>query len=147
MPAKAIMTRPNLTPTLDANDERDVRALLERMRAAWGHGDGVAYAACFCETSDYVTYNGMHLRGRAENARFHGALFKGVLKGSRLSADILAMELLAADVAVAHTTGTGRKRSYQTYVLVRREGAWLIRSFQNTRVRPFSAWVTQRLAR
>src|SRR6202044_2540534 len=60
---------------LTAEDENAVRSILARLCDAWARGDSRAYAACFAENSDYITFNGMHLRGRTENAKLHGALF------------------------------------------------------------------------
>jgi uncharacterized protein (TIGR02246 family) len=125
------------------DDETAIRALLTRLYAAWARGDGEAYGQCFAEQSDYITFNGMHLCGRMENIALHSALFRGVLKGSRISAQIQSIALLAGDIALVHTAGSGRKRSYQTYVLVRSGREWLIRSFQNTRVQPFSIRITR----
>jgi uncharacterized protein (TIGR02246 family) len=98
---------------------------------------------CFAEQSDYITFNGMHLRGRAENSALHSALFRGVLKGTRLSAEIESIVPLSSGIALVHTAGSGRKSSYQTYVLVKSGADWLIRSFQNTRVQPLSVWFTR----
>ncbi len=50
--------------------------------------------------SDYITFNGMHLRGRAENAKLHTALFRRVLKGTTLSAEIESIKLLSGSVAL-----------------------------------------------
>jgi uncharacterized protein (TIGR02246 family) len=124
-------------------DEAAVRALFARLYKAWEDGDGAGYGRCFAERSDYITFNGMHLRGRTENTALHGALFRGVLKGTKLSAEIRSIELLSSNVALVHTEGGGRKKSYQTYVLVKRGADWLIRSFQNTRVQPLSIWITR----
>jgi uncharacterized protein (TIGR02246 family) len=127
--------------TLD--DRNSIHSLLARLYDAWARGDGEGYAACFTEESDYITFNGIHLRGRAENAKLHGALFRSVLKGTKLSAEIDSIELLSSRVALVHTVGTGRKSSYQTYVLVKSDTEWLIRSFQNTRYQPVSVWMTR----
>jgi uncharacterized protein (TIGR02246 family) len=132
---------------LTADDENAIRSVLARLYDAWARGDGEAYAACFAENSAYITFNGIHLRGRAENAKLHSALFRGVLKGTKLAAEIESLELLASGVALVHTAGSARKTSYQTYVLVKSGAYWLIRSFQNTRVQPFSAWITRRMQR
>jgi uncharacterized protein (TIGR02246 family) len=125
------------------DEESAIRLLLDRSCDAWARGDGVAYAACFAQKSDYITFNGVHLRGRAENAELHSALFRSVLNGAKLSAEIESIELLSSGVALVHTVGRGRKKSYQTYVLVKSGGQWEIRSFQNTRVQPFSIWITR----
>jgi uncharacterized protein (TIGR02246 family) len=126
---------------LTAADEHAIRSLLARLYDAWARGDGEAYAGCFAERSDYITFNGLHPRGRAENVKLHGALFRGVLKGSKLSAEIESLEFLSNGVALVHTAGNGRKKSYQTYLLVKSGSDWLVRSFQNTRRQPFSAWI------
>jgi uncharacterized protein (TIGR02246 family) len=125
------------------DDETAIRSLLTRLYDAWAHGDGAAYAQCFAERSDYITFNGMHLRGRTENATLHSALFRGVLKGTKLSAEIRSIELLSSGIALVHTAGSGRKKSYQTYVLMKSGDDWLIRAFQNTRVQPLSIWITR----
>jgi uncharacterized protein (TIGR02246 family) len=125
------------------DDKNSIRLLLARLYDAWARGDGDGYAACFAPESDYITFNGVHLRGRAENAALHGALFRSVLKGTKLSAEIESLELLSSGVALVHTVGSGQRKSYQTYVLVKSDSEWLIRSFQNTRVQPFSAWMTR----
>jgi uncharacterized protein (TIGR02246 family) len=128
-------TLPGVLP-LPPEDERAIRALHARLYDAWARGDGDAYAACFTENSDYITFTGLRLRGRAENAERHGALFRGPLKGTTLSADIVNLELLSSSVALAHCFGTGPNKSYQTYVFVKSGSDWLIRAFQNTRVQP-----------
>jgi len=125
------------------DDDTAIRALLTRLYDAWARGDGLAYGRCFAEQSDYITFNGLHLHGRTENTALHSALFRGVLKGTKLSAQIESLAMLSDDIALVHTAGSGRKRSYQTYVLVRVGADWLIRSFQNTRVQPFSIWITR----
>ena len=129
------------------DDAAAVRAVLARTHQAWARGDGHAYAACFTVDSSYVTFMGLCLDGRAANAELHDALFRSVLKGTRITADIDALEWLSSDVALVRTASRGRAPGYQTYVLVKRDGAWLIRSFQNTRVRPMTIWITQWIQR
>jgi uncharacterized protein (TIGR02246 family) len=131
------------TAAVTTNDETAIRSVLTRLYNAWANGDGAAYSQCFAERSDYITFNGMHLRGQAENAALHSALFRGVLKGTKLSAEIASIDLLSSGIALVHTEGRGRKKSYQTYVLVKVGANWLIRSFQNTRVQPLSVWITR----
>ena len=120
--------------------------MLARLAQAWAHGDAEAYAECFTEDSDYLTFNGMHLRGRAENRAAHAPLFRGVLKGTLIDPFITGLSLLAPDVALVHTASSARGKSVQTFVIVKREGRWQIRAFQNTRLRRFSIWMTRLLA-
>ena len=130
-------------PALTPDDESSIRLLLDRLVDAWARGDGDGYGACFVEESDYITFNGIHFRSRAENVAAHSPLFRTVLKGTKLSIEIESLELLSSEVALVHTVGSGRKKSYQTYVLVKSDAEWLIRSFQNTRMRRFSIWITR----
>lgn len=127
----------------DVDQRSAIRSLLARLFEAWGRGDAAGYAACFTENADYITFNGIHLRGRSENAALHGAIFRRVLKGTKLSAEIESLELLTDGIALVHTVGSGRRKSYQCYVLVKSNAGWQIRSFQNTPVKPFSAWATR----
>jgi uncharacterized protein (TIGR02246 family) len=122
--------------TEPAAGEMAVRDLLAGVFEAWRQRDGVAYAGCFTANSHYITFNGIHLRGRQENAHLHSALFRGVLQGSTISADVSSIEFLAPTVALVHTVGRGRKHSNE----------WRIRSFQITRVQLLSVWLTRKLA-
>jgi uncharacterized protein (TIGR02246 family) len=131
------------TATVTTDEETAIRSVLTRLYNAWANGDGAAYSQCFAERSDYITFNGMHLRGRTENAALHSALFRDVLKGTKLSAEIASIDLLSSGVALVHTESRGRKKSHQTYVLVKLGADWLIRSFQNTRAQPLSVWITR----
>jgi uncharacterized protein (TIGR02246 family) len=124
-------------------DKHAIRALLARLAEAWAKGDASAYAACFTEDASYITFNGLFLKGRAENLSLHDALFKTILKGTTISSEIVGIELLSDNIGLVHTASTGRKESLQTYVVVRTPSGWLIRSFQNTRIDSFSAWITQ----
>lgn len=146
----------NVSPIApNAADANAIYSLLERMRQAWSRGDAPAYADCFSPDSDYVTYNGIRLRGRKENAEIHAALFRGALKGSKISATVDSLAFLASDVALVHTIGSGARRrklnshptrSIQTLILIKKDGHWRIRSFQNTRIRPVSVWLTRKIA-
>lgn len=132
---------------IDPEDELALRALLDRMAEAWARGDAAAYADCFTEDSDYVTLNGMHLRGRAENREAHAPLFRSVLKGTRIDPAITNLSLLAPDVALVHTASSTRGKSVQTFVIVKRGGQWRVRAFQNTRIRRLSIWLTRRIGK
>jgi uncharacterized protein (TIGR02246 family) len=142
--------------TTDPADANAIRTLVNRMCEAWSRGDAVAYADCFSNDSDYVTFNGMHLHGRRENADLHHALFRGVLKGTKVSPSIESLTFLSQDIALIHTVGSGARRgrtdsgirkSIQTLIVVKLDGDWRIRSFQNTRIRPLSVWLTRQMAK
>jgi uncharacterized protein (TIGR02246 family) len=130
-----------------ADDRAEIASLARRMTAAWNRGDGEAYAALFTDDSDYIAFDGTHLRGRTANARHHQALYDTVLRGSRLVFEgDPEIRFIGPDVAVMHAMGsvllpwqdavTAKRRSNQTYVVVRRPEGWRITAFHNTRYRP-----------
>jgi uncharacterized protein (TIGR02246 family) len=121
--------------------------LTHRMEHAWNTADGNAYASSFTEDSDYIAFDGTHLRGRAANARHHQQLFDTVLAGSRLVFESEpVVRFLSEDVAIVHAMGsvllpwqshvTRKRRSNQTLVAVRRPEGWRFTAFHNTRHRP-----------
>jgi uncharacterized protein (TIGR02246 family) len=121
--------------------------LVRRMEHAWNIADGSAYAAAFTEDSDYVAFDGTHLRGRDANARHHQRLFNSLLKNTRLVFEgTPRVRFLAEGVAVVHAMGsvlfpwqsrvTAKRRSNQTLVAVRRPEGWRFTAFHNTRYRP-----------
>ena len=127
-------------------DKRAIHALTEHLAETWTRHDADAYASVFTDDSDYVAFDGTHLKGREENARHHARLFASVLRGTRMVFEDVTVRFLTPDVAVMHGTGsvlfpwhhevTPRRRSLQTYVVVREDGRWRIAAFHNVRVRP-----------
>jgi uncharacterized protein (TIGR02246 family) len=128
------------------DDDAQLHELFARMRRAWTEGDARAYGDCFTADVDYVGYDGLHVRGREETAARHDRLFRGVLSGSALVGELVAIRYLRPDVAVVHGTGSvlmpwrsrlprGR-RSYQTMVAVRGPDGWRFAAFHNSRLRP-----------
>jgi uncharacterized protein (TIGR02246 family) len=126
-------------------DEREIRALVDRMFDSWGRGDAVAYHADFTDDADYVSFDGSR-RGKDESISSHRNLFRTVLHGSRLVGEVESVRFVTPDVAVVHLTGSvafawqprlrRRRLSRQTMVVVRRDGRWQVTAFHNTRVRP-----------
>jgi uncharacterized protein (TIGR02246 family) len=113
-----------------ARDEREIRALVDRMFESWARGDA-AYHADFTDDADYVAFDGSR-RGKADSIRSHQNLFRTVLYGSRLTGQVESVRFVTSDVAVVHLTGSvvegwrqrmrRRRLSRQTMVVVRRGG-------------------------
>ena len=118
-----------------------VRATIARALEAWARGDGRAYAASFTPDCSDVALFGLCRDGRAANAELHGALFHCAAKKVAMSADIESLEWLCDEVALVRTASFGAAAGYQTYVMVKRGGVWLIRSFQHTPVDRLTSWV------
>lgn len=134
----------------------DVRETVDKLHEAWGDAD--RYGAVFSEDADYITFFGGHAHGRQEIVDSHRPLFDGVLKGTKLNAVITDITYLAPDVALVHTVGSTARRnpivpeheggkSVQTMVLVRQDGDWSVRAFQNTRRRTGIETLTNLMAR
>ena len=126
-------------------DEQEIRAVVQQAVEAWNSGDGSAYAALFAEDADYVTFGGMHTRGRHAIATEHQQLFDAFLRGSRLALQITNLRFLGPDTALVHAVGgildqpdqrdvALERRSIQTAVLCRQHDTWRIVATQVTRI-------------
>lgn len=145
---RAHLQRVERNPTeYEAASREAIVDLTRRMEHAWNTADGSAYAASFAPDSDYIAFDGTHLRGRDANARHHQRLFDSVLRNTRLVFESApTVRFVADDVAVVHTMGsvlfpwqrhvTPQRRSNQTLVAVRRPEGWRFTAFHNTRYRP-----------
>jgi uncharacterized protein (TIGR02246 family) len=141
------MGRPTDHEAVPGQDEREIRALVDRMFDSWARGDAAAYHADFTDDADYVSFDGSR-RGKADSIASHENLFRTVLYGSRLTGQVESIRFVTPDVAVVHLTGSvvegwrqqmrRRRLSRQTLVVVRRDGRWQVTAFHNTRVRPLS---------
>jgi uncharacterized protein (TIGR02246 family) len=134
------------TIRVSSADEAAIRALFERSAQAWNRGDGNAFAAICTEDADYIDVTGTRTKGTAAIAESHQRMFDTFMKGSILEGQLIDMRYLAPDVILAHGTGAVRlqgqevapadRQSIATYVLVKRDGQWLLTAFQNNRIMP-----------
>ncbi|MBF6611916.1 MAG: SgcJ/EcaC family oxidoreductase [Chloroflexi bacterium] len=145
------MTRSDHQNTRPA-DEAAVRAVLGQLVAAWNRADGAAYGNLFTPDADYIDVTGTHTRGALAIGQLHQFLFNGPLKGSQLEGwdeeANLEAEIHFLDSGIALVIGGGAsrlegqleapedRRSINTSVLIKRDGEWRIRAFQNNRVNP-----------
>lgn len=127
------------------SNETEIQELFDNLKLAWNKGDGELYASFFTEDSDYIAFDGQHLKGKTENANLHNKLFKGFLKGSKLTGKIKSFKFLSNDIAIFYAVG-GVQLSFQksepknrlsinTNVAKKENGVWKISSFQNTRIK------------
>ena len=126
----------------NAADESAVRALVQKCVEAWNKGSGEAFAAQFAEDSDFVVGNGMHLKGRKQNASNHQQIFDTFFKGTRLWLQVKSVRFSRADVALVHTHGKVLKpgesdaspepETIQTWTVSKHGNEWLVDAFQNT---------------
>ena len=134
-----------LAQKTDSKDETMIRANVEQMVKGWNMKSGAEFAKPFAENSDYVVINGMHIKGRADNAKGHQQIFDTIYKDSSLVANIKQIRFLRPDVAVVHgvsnltfKTGGEEKKGngFVTLVLIKDNGKWSIAAFQNTAIQP-----------
>lgn len=126
------------------NQMKEIESLFEKIKLAWGKGDGEAYGACFTEDADYVTFQGEHLQGRKAIADTHQELWNSVLKGSTLEGEIKKIRFVTPDIAIFHGLGVvklkwqktapKKRDSINTNVAVKQNGEWKIAAFQNSRI-------------
>lgn len=142
-------------PTTSENgDAAAIHDLLEKLTKAWNEGDGTAYAEPFTENSDYIAFDGSHLKGQKEIAERHQNLFDTSLSGSTLENHVENIRFLSADVAIVHATGgvqlrwqqrlPSKRDSIQTFVAVKQNNKWRFTAFQNTRIQTRN-WLQEQL--
>lgn len=129
--------------TVNAEAESAIGQIIDRMVAAWNRGSAAAFSAPFTDSSDFIAFEGTHLRGREQIQAFHQPLFDTVLKGSQLAGEARFVRLLRPDLAVMHATArmtlpgerepSPSRDSMQLFVLVRAHDEWRVEAMQNAR--------------
>ena len=122
---------------------------LDKLQRAWNRADGVAFAAPFIETADFINIRGGLYRGRTDIAKGHHIIFNTVYKGSAVRLEALDARLLGPGCILFHSRAKldvpdgpakGSIESIQTIVALRAgnsstdtsESAWQIAAFHNT---------------
>lgn len=128
-----------------AQDETEIRALLDRLNGAWTRNDADAYAAEFTHDAEYIGIDGSHSRGRSGIATTYRKLFGGPLKDTSLTAELDEIRFLSPDIVLAHGTAAvrlpwqtaqqPRRQSLQTIVLVRQADRWQVAALHTSRAR------------
>lgn len=113
------------------------QAVLDLFRAAWDAGDADAYSQLFTEDASYVIFMGDLLTGREQIRLTHQDVFSKWQKGTKLRVEAIGTRQVDESTAVVLTIGgIGIAEidydKFQTFVMVRRDGNWLIAAFQNT---------------
>jgi uncharacterized protein (TIGR02246 family) len=140
------------SPTLPAADQTAIRAVLDRQIEAWNHHDMRAYVADMTPDVEWINIVGMRWRGRDDvytaHEKYHETIFKTRKLSPWTTVDIRA---ITPDVAVVTAIGDGEgftgsdgrvfppSTSILTYVLIHRDGRWLIAEAHNTTVDPHAA--------
>src|SRR5262249_40109488 len=83
--------------TPPAADEAAVRALMAQLVEAWDRGDSAGLAAAFTEDGELVAGDGTLTSGRGEIERYFAGLLTRLPKGTRFTAPITGVRLVARD--------------------------------------------------
>ncbi|PWU79424.1 MAG: hypothetical protein DLM72_17475 [Candidatus Nitrosopolaris wilkensis] len=84
----------------ESHDEVAIRGLSQQTIDGWNKGSGDGLAAPYTEDSDYIGFDGTHLKGRQQIASFHQQLFDKFIKSSRLVGKIRSIRFVTEDVAI-----------------------------------------------
>jgi len=143
--AIGISAQENAKAADKAKDEAAIRANVEQMQKGWNMKSGAEFAKPFAENSDYVVINGVHIKGRADNAKGHQYIFDTIYKDSSIVVTVKQIRFLRPDVAVLHCEsnltfkagGEEKKGSgIITLVMTKENDNWEIAAFQNTAIQP-----------
>lgn len=114
-------------------------------------------SANLTEDCDYITFNGMHLKGREEYVTLHEQLMNNFMfRGARLHGQIQQVRFLDENVALVIATGAIRfrwqkkvpesRQSVNTTVWLKSpEGQWQMSAFHNCRIKKMNwlaKWIT-----
>jgi uncharacterized protein (TIGR02246 family) len=120
--------------------------------------DFSAAAAYLTEDCDYITFNGMHLKGREAYIKTHEELMNNFMfRGARLEGQIEQIRFLSESTALIIATGAIRfrwqkkapqsRQSVNTTVWVKEaDGQWRLTSFHNCRIKKMgrmATWLTR----
>lgn len=119
----------------------EITRLLERMTETWNAGDSAGYAGLFTEDADYVTFFGLHMKGREAIEEAHRGLFKTSIKLAEGGPEA-EIRPLTGDVALVIAHGGSSvdgvpdpsRASLITLTALRTPEGWRFASFHNTRV-------------
>ncbi|WP_225727523.1 MULTISPECIES: SgcJ/EcaC family oxidoreductase [unclassified Nocardia] len=132
---------------MNAEDELSIRSALTEQTELWIRHEMDAWGEYFTDDADFITHRGIWWRTRQENVQGHKDVPESILRQKRnYSQRIVSVDAITSDVALVHTAWNwpehrlpGADRAADrggliTLVMVKRDGAWLIRAAHNTRV-------------
>jgi uncharacterized protein (TIGR02246 family) len=125
-------------------DEALVRDIPHQIARGWSKGDGDAIAAVYAADGVLVAGHGVVLHGPTHIASYHDEQLAGSLKDSQLTIEITSVRFLEPDIVLMQTEGgilwpgqtqlAPGNRGIQSFVVVKKDGAWRVSLFQNTRI-------------
>ena len=127
-----------------SKDERQIRSLAAHWQNDWNHHNFKALANLLSTDGDYVTDQGVWLRGRAEFEFWFANRHRQMYLNSQWTNNDLTVRFLQPEIAIVHLTwairgdldqrGMPRKGrpGVSTWLLVKLGDGWKIRAAQDT---------------
>jgi uncharacterized protein (TIGR02246 family) len=132
---------PTSDPAAEAADEQLVRAVLDRVYAAWAANDADAFVEPYAEEAT-AQLPGSSLPDRATIHATMTAVFAGELKGTRAVHEPQTIRLLGDHVAIVTSQSAvvfpgqsepaEQTRAFDTWVLSKRTGTWRVEAFHQS---------------
>jgi uncharacterized protein (TIGR02246 family) len=120
--------------------DRQVRAVLDEVYAAWADNDADAFVAPYAQTATAVL-PGTYLPDRQAIRATMATLFAGEFNGSKAVHEVQTIRLVGADVAIVISKGAmllagqtepdAENRALATWVLSKQDGTWRVQAFHN----------------
>lgn len=139
------------TPLTPGEERAMAEDIVARLAAAWGKGDGEAWANEYWADAEFINIMGMVLSGREQIVQRHQELFDGSFKGSHIKMKVRRVRglggaaiLIDTDVEVTRWRALppgvrarpdGVLFTRLKHVLLNREGWWRLIASQNTDVK------------
>jgi uncharacterized protein (TIGR02246 family) len=123
-------------------DEAAVRAVPQRIVAAWAENDAEAFAKVFTADGSMILPGGVFVTGRDNVRDFMAAGYAGPYKGTRVYGEPVAIKILGpatvllitkGGVLVPGETEVAPERAVRaSWLLAKHDGEWLLTAYQNT---------------
>lgn len=124
-------------------DEAAVRAVVDRINAAWADHDADAFADVYTDDATMVLSGDRFLRGRETIRTDLVREFQGRHRGTKLISDVVDLRFLGTDTAVMITEGgvlapgesepAPEREIRATWTCAKQDGEWYLAAYQNTR--------------
>jgi uncharacterized protein (TIGR02246 family) len=134
--------------TYDAADTRALNTVAEHWREYWNSHDMDKFAGLFADDVDFVTKSGTWFQGKQATMEHHRKNHSSIFKDSTWSTDQVVIKYVNPDVAIIHIgwglsgdshhdgTTSAPRHGMSTWVLTKRNGAWLLLAVQNVNIEP-----------
>jgi uncharacterized protein (TIGR02246 family) len=130
------------------DDQKAIRAVMDRFMDAWNKHDAHAFAALFAEDADFTNVAGRGATGRSQIEAFHAPVFATIFKISHQKYTDIKIRLIRPDVAAVdvHWEMTGvldpqgnprpDRNGLLNFTMVKDAGTWQIVVMHNLDLTP-----------